>query len=120
MTKEEWKEELSGVWCHHVSEEKDMVDIKITDIPPEHYGDIVGRGFVSNWNENYSDWILNVECYYNTETGDIEYDGELVADGKINYTSLDMQDEVKQALDEIVKLFYKQREKAWKVFFRLT
>ena len=109
MTKEEWKEELDGVYCHLGKEKNDTVNIKITDIPEIAYTSLMDRAMVKNLTEKHgSDWSLRLNCWYNTETGSIEYEGE-VAKGTLMYVNLEIDEELKKALDETIKLFWKRQ-----------
>lgn len=46
MTKEQWKEELDGVYCHLEKEENDIAYIKIKDIPELAYTSLLNKAMV--------------------------------------------------------------------------
>lgn len=114
MTKEEWKEELDGVYCHLEKEGNDIVNIKIKDIPELAYTSLMNKAMVKNLTEKHgSDWCLRLNCWYDTNTGSIEYEGE-VAKGTLMYVNLEIEEELKKALDETIKLFWRKQVKLWK------
>ena len=109
MTKEQWKEELDGVYCHLVREENDIIDIKITDIPDIAYTSLMNKAMVKNLTEKHgSNWSLRLNCWYDTNTKAIEYEGE-VAKGTLMYVNLEIDEELKKALDETIRLFWKRQ-----------
>ena len=109
MNVEEWKEELDGVYCHLGKKENDIVNIKITDIPELAYTSLMNKAMVKNLTEKHgSNWSLRLNCWYDTNTGSIEYEGE-VAKGTLMYVNLEVEENIKKALDETVKLFWKRQ-----------
>ena len=111
MTVEEWKEELSGVYCTLVNEDRDTALIKMKDIPDTAYISLIGEDKVKSLKEEHGDnWFIVLDCCYNLESGVIEYEG-LVYKGYISSVNLDIEKELKKALDEEVKKFYKNYRK---------
>ena len=111
MTKEEWKEELNGVYCTLVREDKETALIKMRDIPDTAHTCLISKDKVESLIEKHgSDWFIVLDCYYNLESGVIEYEG-LIYSGYISSVNLDIEKELKEALDEEVKKFYKNYRK---------
>ena len=111
MTKEQWKEELSGIYCTLVSEDRERALIKMKDIPDIAYTRLIGRDKVTSLTiENGGNWFIVLDCYYNLESGVIEYEG-LVYKGYISSVNLEIEKELQRALDEEVKKFYKNYRK---------
>lgn len=113
MTKEEWKEELDGVCCTLISEDKERALIKMKDIPDITYTSLMDRAMVKNLTEKYScNWFIVLDCYYNLESGIIDYVG-LVYNGYISSVNLDIEKELQKALDDEVKRFYRNYRKCY-------
>lgn len=111
MTKEQWKEELNGVCCTLISEDKERALIKMKDIPDTAYTHLVGRAMVKNLTEKYGgNWFIVLDCYYDFESGVIDYEG-LVYSGYISSVNLEIEKELHKALDDEVKKFYKNYRK---------
>ena len=111
MTKEQWKEELNGVYCHLVIEDKEIALIMMKDIPDTAYTCLIGKDEVKSLTEKHgNNWSIVLDCYYNLESGIIEYEGLIYKD-YISSVNLDIEKELQRALDEEVKKFYKNYRK---------
>ena len=117
MTKEQWKEELSGICCTLISEDKERALIKIEDIPDIAYTRLIGRDKVTSLSRKYGgNWFIVLDCYYNLESGVIDYEG-LIYNSFISSVNLEIERELQKALDDEVKLFWRKCVKLWKTIF---
>lgn len=118
MTKEQWKEELDGICCHLVREDRERALITMKDIPDIAYTRLIGRAMVENLTRQHDgNWFIVLKCYYNLESGVIEYEG-LVYKGYISSVNLEIEKELQRALDEEVKKFYKNYRKCYENYKR--
>lgn len=111
----DWKDEVERVCCHLEREESDIAFIHITDITEQLCYGLVDREKIDSWTEKHNNrWILELDSFYNLDSGNIEYNGIFITDfehGTMSDTELNIIPEVKKALDEEVKKFYKNYKK---------
>ena len=115
--KKKWKDILSRTIFTLEKTEKNMVYIKLVDIPEELYGDLLQYYFIKTLNEKYGDkWLLEINCEYDKDTGTVEYDCEIMTD-RIYHVTVDFSyEELKTVLTEHVKAFYLEYRKKLQLY----
>ena len=115
--KKKWKDILSRTIFTLEKTEKNMIYIKLVDIPDELYSDLLQYYFIKTLNEKYGDkWLLEINCEYDKDTGIVEYDCEIMTD-RISHVSVDFSyEELKTVLTEHVKAFYLEYRKKLQLY----